>query len=256
MEKENKISEFLSIATEAALNAGTYLLNPEISGKKVTSNAGRDVKITADIKSENIIINILKERSNFSILSEETGEIKGRGQNFTWIIDPLDGTLNYLHNIPLCCVSIGLWQGRHPILGVVYDFYHSELYTGIADKGAWLNGRNIKNSSVNKKENAVLCTGFPINTNFSMKNLSGFIKKVREYKKVRILGSAALSLVYVASGRADAYIERDIMIWDVAGGLAIAKGSGCRCDIRDGANPNSLCVTVSNGNLTLNNRNS
>lgn len=254
MENENKISEWLSIAAEAALNAGTYLLHLEISGKKVNSNVGRDVKITADIKSENIILNYLEERSNFSILSEETGEIKRSGQKFTWIIDPLDGTLNYLHNIPLCCVSIGLWQGKHPILGVVYDFYHSELYTGIADKGAWLNGRKIENSSVNKRENAVLCTGFPINTNFSMESLTGFIKKVREYKKVRILGSAALSLAYVASGRADAYIENDIMIWDVAGGLAIAKGSGCRCDISDGATPDSLCVTVSDGNLALNNK--
>ncbi len=247
-----EFANWLSVAEEAVLKAGDYLLNPIKSSRDIKSSLGKDIKISADMKSESIILNFLKEKSDFSILSEESGIIKGKDQRFAWIIDPLDGSLNYSRAIPLCCISIGLWKGMDPILGVVYDFYSSELYTGIAGKGAWLNKGKIEVSQVNKKEDAVLCTGFPVNTDFSSEGLITFVQKVQEYKKIRLLGSAALSLAYVASGRADAYMENDIMIWDVAGGLAIARASGCEWSIRDGNKPNSFHVTVSNGKFDMN----
>ena len=102
-----------------------------------------------------------------------------------------------------------------------------------------------------RKDKAVLCTGFPVNTDFSAENLMTFIQNIQQYKKIRLLGSAALSLAYVASGRADAYMENDIMIWDVAAGLAIVSGSGCSLSIRNGVKPNSLHVAVSNRHFSL-----
>jgi len=251
MAHKDKITEWLSIAAEAAFNAGQYIINLE-KGRTVNMDAGRDIKIAADIESENIVLNLLKNKSQFSILSEESGIIEGRESEFRWIIDPLDGSLNYSRQIPICCVSVGLYKGKEPILGAVYDFYRSELYTGIAGKSAWLNGKRIGHSSVDKKEKAIICTGFPVNTDFSQMSLMNFIQRVQEYKKVRLLGSAALSIAYVASGRADAYIEKDIMLWDVAGALAIASGSGCKCEINDGSHPNAFRVTVSNGNFDVN----
>ena len=183
MQYKDEIEAWLSIAEKAALLAGSYLLNPEQQSKNINSDAGRDIKIAADVESENIILNFLKENSGFSILSEESGMIQRNDRRFTWIIDPLDGSLNYLRGIPFCCVSIGLWHEQSPILGVVNDFHHSELYTGIAGKGAWINGVKIRISSVNEKKRALLCTGFPINTDFSTESLLSFIQKVQGYKK-------------------------------------------------------------------------
>jgi len=248
---EKEMDSWLSIAKEAALKAGAYLLDSDQSSKDISLNIGKDVKITADVRSESIILDYLKEKTDFHILSEENGFIEGNDKKFTWIVDPLDGSMNYLRGIPLCCVSIGLWQGMDAILGVVYDFFRSELYSGIAGRGAWLNGVEIRSSAIDSKENAVLCTGFPVNTDFSTKSLMSFIQKVRGYKKVRLLGSAALSLAYVASGKADAYMENDIMIWDVAGGLAIASGSDCKCSIATGSKSNSVLISATNGKFDI-----
>lgn len=248
---EKEMDSWLSIAKEAALKAGAYLLDSDQSSKDISLNIGKDVKITADVRSESIILDYLKEKTDFHILSEEKGFIEGNDKKFTWIVDPLDGSLNYSRSIPLCCVAIGLWQSEMPVLGAVYDFYRSELYTGIAGKGAWLNGKEIKSSHVDKMENAVLCTGFPVNTDFSTEGLITFLRKVQRYKKVRLIGSAALSIAYVASGRADAYMENDIMIWDVAAGLAVSSGSGCKFSMSEGKKLNSFRVSVTNKHMEL-----
>jgi fructose-1,6-bisphosphatase/inositol monophosphatase family enzyme len=251
--RRDRITGLLSLAGEAALKAGAYLRDSDHSAVNINSEAGRDIKIGADIASENIIISCLKKRSGFSILSEEAGSIEGSDREFTWIVDPLDGSLNYSRGIPLCCVSIGLWHEMEPVAGVVYDFYRSELFTGIAGRegGAWLNGKAIAPGAAEKQASAVICTGFPVNTDFSAEGLMPFLQKVQKYKKVRLLGSAALSLAYVSSGRADVYMEDNIMIWDVAGGLAVASGAGCKLDIGRGIKKNSMHVAVSNGSFTI-----
>lgn len=249
--KDNEASQWLSVAGEAARRAGAYLLHSTQNSRDIITEKERDIKIAADRNSESIILNYLQEHSDFSILSEEGGLVKRKNSSLMWIVDPLDGSLNYSRNIPLCCISIGLWEENRPVLGAIYDFHNAEFYSGIAGEGAWCNESEIKASDVNRKEKAVLCTGFPVNTDFSAESLMTFIQKIQQYKKIRLLGSAALSLAYVASGRADAYIENDIMIWDVAAGLAIASGSGCLLSITNSAKPNSLHIAVSNGKLNL-----
>jgi len=143
-----------------------------------------------------------------------------------WIIDPIDGTLNYSKGIPISCISISLWENNEPILGVINDFNRNEIFTGLVGSGAFKNNNPIEVSKVDRKSDAVIAMGFPSKTNFEEKALLSFVNKVQGYKKVRLIGSAALSIAYVACGRFDVYMEKGIMLWDIAAGIAIAVAAG------------------------------
>jgi myo-inositol-1(or 4)-monophosphatase len=244
------LSGHLAVAEEAALLAGAYLLAHR-TDVSIESQYGKDMKISADRESERLIIDILKQKSDFSIFSEEKGLIGAAtgGDDLKWIVDPLDGSLNFLRGIPSCCVSIGLWSGNRPLLGAIYDFNREELFTGIAGTGAWLNGNRIKVSKLNVENEAVLLTGFPVNTDYSSRGLKDYIAQVRAFKKIRLIGSAALSIAYVAAGRADAYFERDIMLWDIAAGLAILSGAEGKYLIKESVINNAYEVYATNGRL-------
>lgn len=249
MDKE-VLNKYLSIAEEVVLLAGDYL---SVLGENVSieSQCGKDIKISADRESERIIIDTIREKSDFPILSEEKGLIEAttRSGDLRWIVDPLDGSMNFLRGIPTCCVSIGLWSGNKPLLGTVYDFNRKELFTGIVGTGAWLNENSIKVSKINDEREAILLTGFPVKTDYSSPALKNYIDQVRIFKKIRLIGSAALSLAYVAAGRADAYFERDIMLWDIAGGLAILSGAGGKYIIKETNISNAYEVYATNGFL-------
>jgi myo-inositol-1(or 4)-monophosphatase len=164
-------------------------------------------------------------------------------------VDPLDGSLNFSRDIPLFCISIALWKEMRPLLGVVYDCNHDEMFTGLVSEGAWLNGTPIQVTNTVKKSEAVLCTGFPVSTDFSENALLTFVRSIQAYKKVRLLGSAALSLAYVASGRADIYNENDIAIWDVAAGISIVEAAGGVVNFRQSEVENRLIVKAGNSLL-------
>ena len=220
------IQDFLPVAVKAARLSGDYLFKHRAAAKTIDTQKAHDLKLSIDRFAEKRIVQYLRKYSSFAILSEEAGMLKGKTQEFYWVVDPLDGTINYFHQIPLCCVSIALCQGTFPVLGVIYDFTRNELFTGLADQGAYLNGRRIGVSQNKHKRQAVLATGFPGQTSLSAANLSAFCRYVRMYKKVRLLGTAALSMAYVAAGRLDAYTEKDIMFWDIAAGMAIVQAAG------------------------------
>ena len=150
----------------------------------------------------------------------------------------------------MCCISIALWRGMHPLLGVVYDFNRDETFAGIDGKGAWLNGRPIRVSDVVKTSKAVVCTGFPISTDFSKEGLVHFVQTVKRFKKIRMLGSAALSLAYVSCGKADCYQEDDIRIWDVAAGIVLVKAAGGAIEMRPSGKGNAFHVRAA-GNRSL-----
>ncbi|MFH1190091.1 MAG: inositol monophosphatase family protein [Candidatus Omnitrophota bacterium] len=225
---KDEIKRLLAIARGAALKSGDSLIHAGQRLRRVEVDLKRDVKIFADRASERIIVKYLSERSAFPILTEESGLLK-RGRSaggLRWIVDPLDGTINYSRALPVSCVSIGLWDENKPLAGVIYDFNRSELFTGITGSGSWLNGGKIRVGGLSAKEKAVLLTGFPGKADHSQKALSRLVAGIRRYKKVRLIGSAALSLAYVASARADVYFEKDIMLWDVAAGIPIVLGAG------------------------------
>ncbi len=217
----------LELAQKAAQLAGERLRKRLRESVEVLSAEGRDVKLRADRESESLILQILRQSSVYPILAEESGEHGALAEDaLLWIVDPLDGTVNFDRQVPLSSVSVGLWRGQQPILGVVYDFNHDELFAGIIAEGAWCNGQAVAVSGVTCAEKAILTTGFPINRDFNAGPLQRFLSRVQEFKKIRLLGSAALSLAYLASGRVDAYAEEDIMLWDVAAGVAVAQAAG------------------------------
>lgn len=222
------LSALLNLAQNIAENAFRIIEKDINKFRKVEEYLERDVKILADKKLESFIIKQLLEKSQYPVLSEEAGFLERRDKNkdYRWIVDPLDGSFNFSHSIPLNCISVALWKGMEPLLGVVYDFNHHETFSGLVGEGAWLSKNPIMTSEITEKSKAVLCTGFPVSTDFSKKSLLDFIEAIREYKKIRLLGSAALSLAYVACGRADVYLENDIKIWDIAAGIALVKAAG------------------------------
>jgi myo-inositol-1(or 4)-monophosphatase len=215
----------LDLAKKVVRKSGEYLLeNWEITSISLSS-VGKDIKLKGDHESEKIIINDLMQNSDYPILSEESGKsVNFEIDNNTiyWVIDPLDGSLNYHRNTPMACVSVGLWQGEKPILGAIYDFNRGELFSRIAGRKLMLNDHVVDTQQIpRRKEDSVIATGFPSGRSYDDASLISFVKMVQDYKKVRLLGSAALSLAWVAVGRFDVYSEEGIYLWDIAAGLAL-----------------------------------
>ena len=248
--KGETLTACLGMAKEAALQSGRFLQKRQVLD--IVSARGKDIKLVADLESEAIIVDLLHEKSDIQILSEERGLIsKSKSDKWLmWIIDPLDGSYNYKSDIPLCCVSIALWDAGTPLLGVIYDFNRGEMFEAIAADYARLNGKRIRVSSREKPGEAVLCTGFPVRSAYNRHEVDDWAANAYRFKKTRLFGSAALSIAYVAAGRADAYQEEGIMLWDVAAGLAILVAAGGEYEsVSYGDEPHCLAVRASNGCL-------
>jgi len=251
------MDNLIKVATQSVELASDYLLNYwQDKNEEIVSYNGKDIKLRQDFESEKIIINHLKKNSEYPILSEEDDsttfeEIKN--EKLYWIVDPIDGTFNFQRSIPLCCISVALWSDCGPIIGVINDFISGNKYQGIVDKYCVNNGKKNHLSSINTIHNAVICSGLPTNRNFSKNSLSRFVSYFKEFKKVRFIGSAALSLAWLSSGLVDVYAEEDIFFWDVAAGLALVKASGGNFFLKPSKkNPNSVNVIAVNDKISIN----
>lgn len=195
----------------------------EVHSKDSLNNLVTEV----DKRSEDIIINIIKSQyPNHHILSEELGEIKQESE-FKWIIDPIDGTVNYAHRLPICCVSIAVEKAGEIILGAVYNPFLNEFFFAEKGQGATLNDKKIQVSSNHKLEAAFLVTGFPYHWDAtSGQTINTFERLIRRGVPVRRLGSAALDLCYVACGRFDGFWEYNLQPWDSAAGFLMVEESG------------------------------
>ncbi|GHC10019.1 inositol monophosphatase family protein [Cerasicoccus arenae] len=223
----NAEPDYLRIATEAARAAGAIL--KEGAGLRyVNFQDSKDVKLKADVESEKLIRQMLTAATGLPIIGEEEGgdESLPSKSELYWVVDPLDGTYNYLRGLPTCCVSIGLMRGMEPVVGVVYDFNAEELFAGAVGWGLTCNGQPLTPWWPEKVEHAVLVTGFPAGRDYGDRALRQFVSEIQRFQKIRMIGSAALALAYVAIGRMDAYTEETIRLWDIAGGLALAAASG------------------------------
>ena len=196
-----------------------------ISDAVVLSNNNKDIKTLADEEINHCIINELKS-TEIPIISEEINNENINISNRCWIIDPLDGTLNFSRQFPNSSISIALWDNSVPILGLVKNIFDGSLYTSFLNKGTKKNNNYVKVSNVSEIENAVLVTGFPSGASYESENLLSFVKNVQKFKKIRAIGSASLMLAYVAEGVFDVYYEKDIYLWDVASGLSLVKEAG------------------------------
>ena len=224
--RDFKLIKELDLAKTAVKEAGKYLLSNKSSLNQELSATNRDIKLQADIKAEEIIKDIIKRESKIPILAEESGMSVRETSKYLWVIDPLDGTANYSRDIPLCCVSIALLSDTQPVLGVIYDFNNDELYEGSISTSAFLNGQKISVSKIKKSQDGVLVTGLPNDTDFSDDAMIEMINNFQNWRKVRMIGSAALASVYIASGKADLYMEKKSYLWDIAAGAAIVNAAG------------------------------
>ncbi len=240
----------IQIAVEAARVSGKLLLDEKSKLNITSSSDPKDVKLKADVASENIIKDIVKRKSNFEILAEESGKsTENLGSTF-WVIDPLDGTANYNRDIPICCVSIGMIKDMNPIFGVIYDFNNDELYIGdCVNNTATLNEQSITVSQKSTKEDGVLITGLPFNTDYSDKALENMVKDMQAWKKTRMIGSAAMASCYIASGKAELYKEKGIYLWDIIAGAALVQSAGGHAQINNIRDNFQVDVVFSNAKI-------
>ena len=240
----------LKVAKSAALAAGEILKTKKSDLNVETFSSERDIKLEADVVAETLIKEIIQDESNIPILAEESGKSSENLGDIFWVIDPLDGTANYSRNIPICCVSIALIKNLIPVIGVIYDFNNNDLYIGSSEQEAMLNDNKISVSQTLKKHDGILVTGLPNATDYSDQAMINMVKDFQGWRKVRMIGSAAMASAYVASGKADVYKELGTYLWDVAAGAAIVNAAGGTANILNQKDNFQVDVFFSNSKIS------
>jgi myo-inositol-1(or 4)-monophosphatase len=218
----------LNIAIRAARRAGTIISRAQnrLYDLKIESKGLNDYVTQIDVEAEAAIIEVLSEAyPSHSIIAEESGS--SGTSDFKWIIDPIDGTLNFIHGFPSYAISIALQIKGRLEQAVIYDPTRDELYTASRGTGAQLNGQRIRVSSRTELDSSILGTGFPVRNKTDLSNyLLGFTTLLNKSADIRQTGSAALNLAYVACGRLDGYWEFNLHEWDIAAGALLMQESG------------------------------
>ncbi len=250
------MSSFLDTAVDAAKQAGALIRDNYESDLKVNVLEEHDIKIELDVRSQRLISEIiLKAHPDHSILGEEEGTDEGNPDSeYRWVVDPIDGTVNFYFGIPHFCVSIALQHRGETIVGVVYDPMRDELFTVAPDQPSMRNGEPISVSDRNTWEQAVITVGFSKTGEGMEAGIERFKRIAFKVRKTRMLGSAALGMAYIACGRLDAYIEEAVSLWDIAAGELLiqrAGGSVVRGELK-GEKLDKFGVVSSNGNLPIN----
>jgi myo-inositol-1(or 4)-monophosphatase len=246
------MKQYLDAAENAARAAGRLLRQNFRGHKRVKVLAAHDIKLEIDVQAQELIGKLLLEEFPAHALYGEEGIVGDQSSDHQWIVDPLDGTVNYFYGIPHFCVSIALRLQNEIVVGVIYDPVRDEMWTGQRGEISKLNGAPIHVSDRTALAEAVISiglakTGETINTNFP--RLQQMIHRVR---KCRVLGSAALDMAYVASGRMDAYIETGISLWDIAAGALLVENAGGTVDLRPRENmKDKYSIAASNGLIDL-----
>jgi len=216
----------LTVSIQAARAAGKVMRDNWYLAKKINSAEAHDIKLELDVRCQALIEKTLARAfPQIPVLGEE-GNTGDTTAEYRWVIDPIDGTVNYAYGIPHAGVSIALQHRAKSVVGVIYDPFADELWTTIQGEPTRLNGKIVRVSNRTKIEDSIIAMGFSKSQDNLQKSLPHLIRISRRAKKVRIMGSAALELSYVASGRFDAYIERTINLWDVAAGMLLVENAG------------------------------
>jgi myo-inositol-1(or 4)-monophosphatase len=233
-----ELTNLLDLARSVALEAGAMLKDGFGTSFRIDNKEGRHNLVTEfDHKAEKLIISRIKAQfPDHIFLAEESGASGTPANTVRWIIDPLDGTVNFAHSIPIFCVSIGAELDGELLCGVIYAPMTGELFTAHKGGGAFLNGEPIHVSKVDKLYDSILVTGFPYNAASNPHGcLEHFTRFVSMGLPVRRLGSAAIDLAYLAAGRFDGYWEVSLQAWDVAAGKLILQEAGGIMTQYDGA---------------------
>ena len=236
----NSISSNMNIMIKASEKASKILIRDfgEIEKLQVSKKSPSDFVTNSDLKAEKIIIEELERaRPNFSFISEEKGIKENKDINNTWIIDPIDGTINFLHGIPHFAISIALRSNNEIVSGLIFDPIKDEMFYAEKNNGAFLNNQRVRVSNKSNFDHCLFAIGGKIanEPNFT----------------IRRSGSAALDLAYVASGRFDGYFQKNLNLWDVAAGIILVREAGGIVEDLNLDNIKNVNVVASNPNIAL-----
>jgi myo-inositol-1(or 4)-monophosphatase len=246
------MKHYLDAAEKAARAAGQLLRKNFGRPQRVNAVAAHDIKLQIDIQTQELITKLLLKEFPRHALYGEEGIVGDQSSEHQWIVDPLDGTVNYFYGIPHFCVSIALRRRNEVMVGVIYDPIRREMWKGQKGETSKLNGDPVHVSDRADLAEAVVSvglakTGETINANFPL--LQQMVHRVR---KCRVLGSAALDMAYVACGRLDAYIEQGISLWDIGAGWLLVENAGGTVDLRPREDmKDKYSIIASNGVINL-----
>ena len=235
----NSISANLNIMIKTCEKASKILIRDfgEIEKLQVSKKGPRDFVTNSDLKVEKIIIEELKKaRPNFSIISEESGVENNKDKKNIWIIDPIDGTINFLHGIPHFAISIALKKNDEIISGIIYDPIKDEMFFAEKNNGAYFNNQRIRVSSKNDMNDCLFATGGKTSDKLDF--------------LTRRSGCAALDMAYIASGRYDGYFQNNLNLWDIAAGIVLIKEAGGEINDINLNNTENLKVIASSSNIS------
>ena len=253
------ISTALETAIHAAREAGVLLKREFGRPPEVNETLAHDIKLALDVESQDLITRHLLARFPEHAIFGEEGIAGNQASEWQWIVDPIDGTVNYFYGLPHYCISIALRRkagekngGDEMQLGVIFDPQRDELWQTVKGGESLLNGRAIRVSERTELGDAIMSIGFAkskATINAGLQLLPKYVERVR---KCRMMGSAALDLAYVATGRLDAYIEQSVSLWDIAAGQLLVENAGGKIEVTPRAdNPDKLSVRAWNGKLQL-----
>lgn len=226
------MSDFLHAAIEAAQAAGGLLRANFGLQQKVDENLAHDIKLELDKRSQTLIESLLLARYPDHAIYGEEGIRGDQNSEYQWIIDPIDGTVNFFYGIAHFAISIALRRADKILVGVIYDPLRDELWAVEQGQPATLNGLPIRVSDRTKLSDAVVSVGVSKTLESVEASMPLFQRMVREAKKCRMMGSASLDIAYVACGRLDAYIEGQISLWDIAAGLLLVEAAGGKVELK------------------------
>ena len=248
-------SPLITVMVDAVMKAARGLKRDfgEIENLQVSRKGPGDFVSAADRKAEAVLREaLMRARPGYGMVLEESGVVEGPDASHTWHVDPLDGTTNFLHGVPQFCISVGLEREGQIVAGVIYDPIKDELYVAERGKGAYLNNRRLRVAARGDMADALVAFGTPYLGHGSHPQLLRELGAVMAVAgNVRRMGSAALDLAAVASGRADLYWERDLKTWDMAAGIILVREAGGFVTGADGKSDPMAARSVACGNEVL-----
>jgi myo-inositol-1(or 4)-monophosphatase len=248
----SELSAPLEIAIHSAREAGALLIREFGQPAQVNELHAHDIKLALDVQTQDLITRRILDRFPDHALYGEEGIAGNQHSEWQWIVDPIDGTVNYFYGVPHYSISIALRRGDELQLGVIYDPSRDELWQTVKGGESQLNGRAIRVSDRTDLGDAIVSIGFAkskATINAGLQLLPKYVERVR---KCRMMGSAALDLAYVATGRLDAYIEQSVSLWDVAAGKLLVENAGGSFEMTARAdNPDKISVRAWNGKIQL-----
>ena len=246
------MTHYLEVAIDAARAAGALLRQHFGQPLRVNAREAHDIKLEIDIQSQTLITDILLKEFPQHALYGEEGIVGDQSAEYQWVVDPIDGTVNFFYGIPHFCISIALRYKGEIIVGVIYDPMRDELWSGEKGEAPTVNGKAFRVSGRADVSEAVVSVGLSKTGATIAAGLPLLQDLVHRARKCRLMGSAALDMAYVACGRLDAYIEQGISLWDIAAGWLLIETAGGKVDLQPRADmKDKYSVIASNGVVNL-----